>query len=104
MLFLTYWELNEEKAGKESLKIAEKIMASGNFPPKGVKVLRWDETPDAWGILITEAETAADIILAMDMWRMAGAGFFKYTKTAPAMPMEEGLPLWSAVTKSLEQH
>ena len=77
MLFLTYWEVNENMPVAERMSIAQKLTSSGFFPPKGVKILRWDETPDAWGILLMEADNAMDVALALDSWRMAGAGFFK---------------------------
>lgn len=101
MLFLTYWELNENMPVQDRLKIAQKLTSGGLAPPKGVKIIRWDETPDAWGILLAEADSAADIIQAIDVWRAAGAGFFKMTKTAPAMPIEELLPKSVEMLKTL---
>ena len=46
-------------------------------------------TPDGWGILLAEVENAADIDKAVYMWRVAGAGFFKTTKTSPAQPVQD---------------
>ena len=93
MLFLMYWELNENMPVEERLQIAQKLTSSGLFPPKGVNIIRWDMTPDSWGILIAEAESIAAMDRAISMWRAAGTGFFKYTKTAPAMPVQELMPL-----------
>ncbi len=31
-------------------------------PPNGVNVIRWDGTPDLWGVIIADAEAAADTI------------------------------------------
>jgi hypothetical protein len=101
MLFLTYWELNENMPVQERMSIAQKLTSSGFFPPKGVKILRWDETPDAWGILLMEADNAMDVALALAYWRMAGAGFFKQTKTAPATPIAEGMPHWAEALKAI---
>jgi hypothetical protein len=101
MLFLTYWELNENMSVAERMSIAQKLTSSGQFPPKGVKILRWDETPDAWGILLIEADSAMDVALALDSWRMAGAGFFKLTRTAPANPIAESMPHWAAALKTI---
>ncbi len=103
MLFLTYWELNENMPPAERMAIAQKLTSSGLFPPKGVKILRWDQTPDAWGILLMEADNAMDAALALDTWRMAGAGFFKQTKTAPAMPIAEALPHWAEAMKKVSE-
>ncbi len=91
MLFLTYWELNEDMSVEKRLQAAQKLTASGLFPPKGVKIIRWDVTPDGWGILLAEADSVADLGQAINMWRVAGTGFFKYTKTAPAQPVQEGM-------------
>ncbi len=40
MLFLSYWELNENMPVAERMGIARKLTSSGPFPPKGVKILR----------------------------------------------------------------
>jgi hypothetical protein len=101
MLFLTYWELNENMPESERLGLAKKLTSSGLFPPKGVKVLRWDETPDSWGILLIEAENAMDVALALDIWRMGGAGFFKFTKTAPAFPIAESMQPYEEMLKTI---
>ena len=101
MLFLTYWELNENMSIEERQQIAEKLTSSGLFPPKGVNIIRWDGTPDGWGILIAEAESAADIGQAVAMWRAAGTGFFKSTRTAPAQTIQELLIQQGELLKSL---
>ena len=102
MLFLTYWELNEEMSIEERQQIAEKLTSSGLFPPKEVNIIRWDGTPDGWGILLAEAESAADINQAIAMWRTAGAGFFKSTRTAPAQTIQELLVQQGELLKSLD--
>ncbi len=101
MLFLTYWELNENMSEQERLDIGQNLTSSELFPPKGVNMIRWDGTPDGWGILIMEAEEAADVVRAIDMWRAAGAGFFKTTKTAPAMPIQELMPVAGELLQTL---
>lgn len=101
MLFLTYWELNEDMSSEDKQQITGKLTASGLFPPKGVNIIRWDVTPDQWGILIMEAESAADINDALNMWRVAGAGFFKSTRTAPAQPVQDALSRQGDLLKAL---
>lgn len=101
MLFLTYWELNENAPAGDQNQAAQKLMATGLFPPKNVNILRWDVTPDNWGILLGEAESAADINQALAMWRAACPGFFKTTKTGPAMPVQESIPLIANLLKTL---
>ena len=103
MLLVTYWELNENMPSAERMGIAKKLTSTGLFPPKGVKILRWDQTPDAWGILLIEADNAMDAALALDTWRMAGAGFFKQTRTAPAIPIAEALPHWAEALKKVSE-
>ena len=93
MLFLVHWELNESMPEPQRLEAAQKLTASGLFPPAGVNVVRWDGTPENWGVLILEADNAADVFRAVGLWRVAGAGFFKSVKTAPAMPLQELIPI-----------
>ena len=101
MLFLTYWELNEDTPAAQQLQAAQTLMSSGLFPPKDVSNLRWDITPDNWGILLCEAESAPAINQALVMWRTACPGFFKTTRTAPAMPVQESIPLTAELLKTL---
>ena len=101
MLFLTYWELNEKMSLEQRLEIAQKLTSSGLFPPENVKILRWDITPDGWGITICKADNAADVAKAFNMWRAAGTGFFNVTKTSPATPVEESMPDAAELLKTL---
>jgi hypothetical protein len=101
MLFLTYWELNEDTPAAQQLQAAQKLMSSGLFPSKDVNILRWDVTPDNWGILLCEAESASAINQALVIWRAACPGFFKTTRTAPAMPVQEAMPLTGELLKTL---
>lgn len=102
MLFVTYWELNEDMSAEERQEIATKLTGSGLFPPDNVNILRWDTTPDGWGILLAEADSAAAISDALFLWRAAGAGFFKSTKTAPAEPVQEALPRFGEMLQKLQ--
>jgi hypothetical protein len=92
MLFITYWELNENLALQDTLQAAGKLTSSGMFPPANVKILRWDITPDNWGILIAESDSAQAVADALSIWRAAVPGFFKMTKTSPAVPVQESMP------------
>jgi hypothetical protein len=89
MLFITHWELNQNISGEERTQIAQKLTSSGKYPPEGVKILNWYSTPDGWGVTVFEAENEMAAIAVTDMWRMAGAGFFRLTRTAPAVTVEE---------------
>ena len=101
MLFMTYWELNENMAEQERHQITQKLTSAALFPPEGVNVVRLDMTPDGWGVLILEAERAEEVFRALDLWRAAGAGFYKSTKTAPALPIEQVIPIGADVLKAL---
>ena len=100
-MLLTYWELNENMPEEERLQVADKLTSSGLFPPKGVNVVRWDGTPDLWGILLLEADNAEDVFRAIDLWRAADAGFFKFTKTSAALPIEGLIPIAADIQQSL---
>lgn len=91
MLFLTYWKLNEDIPMEERHRITREVMESGDFPPDGITIVRWDTTPDGWGITVVEAESAAAITRTLALWRMRCPGFFEVTKTAPAQPVREAL-------------
>ena len=101
MQFLTYFELNENMSSADRLKAADNLMSKGLFPPKGVTIVRWDATPDLWGTLLLEADNAQDVFRAIDLWRASAAGFFKMTKTAPVLPVQEVIPIGQEIQQSL---
>lgn len=100
MLFITYWELDEAMSETERMEAASKLSQIG--PPEGIKLLRWDVTPDNWGIMIYEAENTVAIAKNFTLWRTK-AGFFKYIKTSPLTPVEELMPQLAAYLQSLQQ-
>jgi hypothetical protein len=53
--------------------------------------VRWDSTPDGWGITLSEAKNVEDITHAINMWRAAAPAFFKFTRTSPAAPAKEAI-------------
>lgn len=91
MLFLTYWKLNESMSVEERNEIATELTREERFPPEDVELVRWDGTPDGWGIALIEADDFAAVNNALNMWRTAvdDTGFFEETKTAPAAPAED---------------
>jgi hypothetical protein len=93
--------LNEDTPAAQQLQAAQTLMAAGLFPPKDVNILRWDITPDNWGILLCEAESAAAINQALVMWRAACPGFFKTSKTAPTIPVQDGIASTAELLKTL---
>ena len=101
MQFLTYFELNENTSEADRLAGAGKIMEKGLFPPEGVNIISWMATPDLWGVVILEADTVEQVVRAIGMWRAAVPGFFNSTKTAPAMAVQELIPLSGEIIQSV---
>jgi len=93
MLFLSYWELNENITPKDIVKVAAELTEKKVWPPKGTKVLGWYTTTDvpAWGITIEEAESVETILKGIAAWTNAKPGFFKVVKVSPAMTAEEAM-------------
>lgn len=104
MLFLTYWKVNEGLSNKRIQEIAQSLTEEGLFPPEGVEIIRWDGTPDLWGIVLWEADDFAGVNNGLAVWRAAAGeeAFFETTKTAPAAPVEEILPQTAALLERVE--
>ncbi|EDQ00493.1 hypothetical protein KT99_21339 [Shewanella benthica KT99] len=101
MLFLIYWELNEEIDAMSRLQAAEKLAAAELFPPKNVDVIRFDSTPDLWGMTLVEASNVEDVSNVVNMWRIACPGIFKKTKISPARPVQESMASIAELIKKL---
>ncbi|WP_207591328.1 DUF3303 family protein [Halomontanus rarus] len=104
MLFLTYWKLNEGLSAQETNEIATSLTQEGLFPPEGAEVIRWDVTPDQWGIVLWEADDYRAVNNGLTMWRAAAGekAFFEETRTAPAAPVEEVIPETAALLEQLK--
>ena len=92
MLFLVYWELSEDVPLEKRMQAARELMERGLNEPVGTNILRWDTTPDGWGVTVVEADTPQVIAQVLNTWRAACPGMFKLTRTAPAIPVEESIP------------
>ena len=93
ILFLSYWELNEDRSDEDRLKAAQKLMSAGLFHPEGVNIIHWDGTPDGWGVVLMEADTIKQVFQNLNLCRTALPGFFNLTKTVPAAPVQEIISL-----------
>lgn len=104
MLFLTHWKLNEGLSNHETNEIATSLTQEGLFPPEGAEVIRWDTTPDGWGIVLWEADEYEAINNGLNVWRAAAGetAFFEETRTAPAAPVEEVITEMAALLERLE--
>ena len=76
-------------------------MENGLFPPEGVNVISWISTPDLWGTVVLEADSFDQVMRAIGVWRAAVAGTFTTTKTAPAMAVQEIIPLAGKINHSV---
>ena len=103
MLFLCYWELNENIAVIDHLKLGKMLMESGLFPPPGTELIRFDMTPDYWGITVFKAESAEAAFSAIDLWRVAGTGVFKNVKVSPAMPVKDASALGAKLCQTVQE-
>ena len=101
MLFVSYWELNENMSDRDRLTAIGKIMAMPGSDGMVKESIRWDITPDNWGVSIFEADSAADVIRLFDTYRAAAPGFFKMTKTAPAVTAQESMAMGEVINKAL---
>ena len=104
MQFLTHYKISESLSNRTVQTIAEGLTAEGAFPPESVEILRWDATPDYWGVLVWEADDYQAVNDAVNVWRAAAdeEAFFEETTTAPAAPVEEILQHQAALLEQLE--
>ena len=103
MQFVTYWKLNEGLSSKKVNEIATDLTSRGLFPPEGAEIVRWDGTPDSWGIVVWEADSYAAVNNGLNMWRAAAGeeAFFEKTMTAPSAPVEEIIPEQAALLEEM---
>lgn len=102
MLFLCYWELNENMPVLEHLKIGKMLTESGLFPPKDVELIRFDMTPDYWGVTVFKAASAEAAFNLVEVWRMAGTGIFKKMNVSPALTVMEAKALAANLFQSVK--
>jgi len=93
MLFLSYWELNENITPKDIVELAAKLMEKGIWPAEGTEILGFYVTTEVpiWGITIEEAESVESILKGAAVWTNEKPGFFKVLRVSPAMPAEEAI-------------
>jgi len=93
MLFLSYWELNENITPKDIVKLASELMEKGLWPPEGTEVLGFYTTTDVpiWGITIEEADSVESILKGAAAWTNAKPGIFKVLRVSPAMTAEDAI-------------
>jgi len=101
MLFICYWELNENMPSLQHMGVAKMLTEAGLFPPPGVEMIRFDKTPGNWGVTVFKADSVEAATSLVSMWRVAAPGFFKKVKMSPAMPVKEYAALGAKLYKSV---
>ena len=94
MLFLSYWELNENITPKDIVKVGAELLAKKLWPIEGMKILGWYVAAGpvpTWGITIEEAESAEQVLKGIAVWTNAKPGLFKVVKVSPAMTTEDAM-------------
>ena len=103
MLFISYWELNQDFDPSELAEMAQMVLSKKLFPVEGTKLIGWYmSTGDYWGITISEAENEEQMVKGTQVWRMAKPGLFKFSKTSPAIDTAKVLPMVIKLKKQLE--
>jgi len=103
MLFLCYWQLNENIPAIDHLTIGKLLKEAGLFPPPGTEIIRFDITPDHWGVTVFTAESVEAAFSLVELWRIGGAGFFKKVKVAPAMPVKDASALGAKLYQTVKE-
>lgn len=103
MLFLCYWELNENMSVIDHLKIGKMLTESGIFPPEDAELIRFDMTPDYWGVTIFKADSAEAAFNIVEVWRMAGTGIFKKINISPALTVMDAMTLAGKTFNTFKQ-
>jgi len=93
MLFLSYWELNENITPKDVAELAAKLMEKNLWPPEGTEILGFYTTTEVpiWGITIEEAKSVESILKGAAAWTNEKPGIFKVLRVSPAMSAEDAI-------------
>ena len=103
MLFLSYWELNQDFDPSELAEIAQRLISKKLYTIQGVKQIGfYVSTSDYWGITIEEADNEEQLVKGSMIWRLAKPGYITVMKTTPAMDVIKVLPLVMKLKKQLE--
>lgn len=102
MLFVTYYELNDNLDPTLIGELVQKFMSKKLFPTEGVKIITWLLTPENWGIVISEDDSEEAMFKDVNMWRIAMPGIFKTIKAAVAMEAAKVVPLLLKLSKEIK--
>ena len=102
MLFICYWELNENIPTMQHVMAAKMLTEAGLFPPAGVEIIRFDKA-SGWGVTVFKAESAEAATSLITLWRVTVPGFFKKVKMSPAVPVKESAANAAKLYKSVKE-
>lgn len=104
MLFLSYFELNQEFDPSEMADVAQVLISKKLYPTEGVKQISFImSATDLWGISIDEADSEEALARNTNMWRIAKPGFIKYIKMTPALDVAKMIPAMIKLKKQIKQ-
>lgn len=103
MLFLSYWELKENMPAIQHVHKAKILKDAGLFSPEGVEIIRFDKTPDNWGIKLFRAVSAEAAHSLIALWRVTAPGFFKKIKMLPALPVKDAAASAAKLYQSVKE-
>jgi hypothetical protein len=79
------------------------LLETGLFPPQNTELIRFDMTPDYWGVTLFKAESAEAAFSAIELWRVAGTGIFKKVKVSPAMSVKDASALGAKLYQTVKE-
>ncbi len=103
MLFISYWEINQDFDPSELSEIAQNLISKKIYPSEGIKEIGfYMSLSDLWGITIEEADSEEALIRNTQMWRIAKPGMIKFIKSSPAMEVTKLLPIVMKLKKEMK--
>jgi len=103
VLFLSYWELNPDFDPSKLGDLAAMLLKKKLYPAEGINQIAWYvSATDYWGLSISEADTAEQMVRDTQMWRIAMPGLFKTIKTTPGIDIIKLLPILAKLAKEVK--
>jgi hypothetical protein len=104
MIFIAYWELNNDFEPSELASVAQTLLNKKLFPEEGTNIIAWYiSATDNWGVLVVEAENEEQMVRTISMWRIAKPGIFRLIKTSPGVEITKILPMVMKLAKQMKE-
>ncbi len=91
MLFLMYFDLNENATPEDIMKGAA-VLQKANIQLEGTETKTWLVTPEYWGIAIVECSDETTLSHGINMWSQASPGIYKQIRYSIALNVEKYAP------------